>query len=315
VDQFERPSQTNVFNVNLVSVDPVTGDTLNINISPLIEDLPFHPGSPAYLANPNGFSCSGIDVPATVKQKPGRTSYCSIRKAWIWGETDGRQYYPDAKLPGLAATEELMSELTGLPIHDYLVVPENSFSRMIDSLGGVDLQLQRPLRYGRSPDEPETAFDLKAGKHHLSGPDALWLARSSAVGVDDERDQTFRRQCLLAALQRSDGTVRIGSGLVSLLTNQSALVNTSIKTGELEAWIGLWAKARGGRALSLAVRLEQVTKSRQANWTIDPRTIRTAVARASGGSVAGQSPTGSTAQPHGVGPFATPTVEDLTDGC
>jgi LCP family protein required for cell wall assembly len=87
---------------------------------------------------------------------------------------------------------ETVSSLSGLPIHNYLVVNFLGFRDIVDAVGGVELCLDAPIR------DASAAIDLPAGCQRLNGVQALGFVRVRKIDNDLERIR--RQQQFLQAL-------------------------------------------------------------------------------------------------------------------
>lgn len=85
-----------------------------------------------------------------------------------------------------------VSDLSGIPIDHYIAVSFGGFRQIVDSVGGVDLCLEKPLN------DPFAGVDLPAGCQTLTGPQALGYVRTRKLDNDLERIK--RQQRFLAAL-------------------------------------------------------------------------------------------------------------------
>jgi LCP family protein required for cell wall assembly len=97
-----------------------------------------------------------------------------INQAYLFGNP-GMGYYdgPDAG-PGLLA--ETLQHNFGLQVDHYLAIDMQTFEKFVDTVGGVDVEIESPLdlNYGMGAPDPE--LYLSAGIHHLDGDLALLLA-------------------------------------------------------------------------------------------------------------------------------------------
>jgi len=74
---------------------------------------------------------------------------------------------------------ETVKRFTGIPIHHYVEVNFESFSGIVDSLGGYDVHLERDTR------DTVLLWKLAAGDHHLNGQETLQYVRARHM---QERD-------------------------------------------------------------------------------------------------------------------------------
>ena len=97
-----------------------------------------------------------------------------INQAYFFGNP-GMGYYdgPDEGPGLLARTLDLNY---GLQVDHYLAMDMSTFKRMIDSIGGIDIQLSSRIDMNQGQDGANPDIVLEAGYHHLDGDMALKLA-------------------------------------------------------------------------------------------------------------------------------------------
>ncbi|MFE6778356.1 LCP family protein [Streptomyces sp. NPDC057702] len=95
---------------------------------------------------------------------------------------------------GPSLTVRTVEHMTGVHVDHYLEVDFASFMRTVDVLGGVEVCTVRPLR------DRYTGLDLAAGRHTLSGGQALQYVRSRHVDGAADLGRMQRQQRFLAAL-------------------------------------------------------------------------------------------------------------------
>lgn len=77
----------------------------------------------------------------------------------------------------------------------YVIVNYNSFVKFINSLGGIDINVQKPLADNRGKRGWVT---IQPGKTHMDGRDALWYVRSRYTTNDFDRNR--RQQDVIRAV-------------------------------------------------------------------------------------------------------------------
>lgn len=116
---------------------------------------------------------------------PGRGNE-RINTADLWGEM-GK--YPGG---GPALIKKTIEYNLGLPVHYYVRVDLQGFVKIIDTLGGVTVDVDCPLsdRFP-DPDSPSgfTDLDLSPGIYHLDGKTALYYSRSRLSTSDFDRSR------------------------------------------------------------------------------------------------------------------------------
>lgn len=94
-------------------------------------------------------------------------------------------------------TKKIFSRLTGVFIDNIVVFDFQSFQAIIDTVGGVDLNLKKPF-------EEKTqwgyTFSLPAGPNHFDGPTALYYVRSRYSSSDFDRAR--RQQEVILAIKK-----------------------------------------------------------------------------------------------------------------
>ncbi|PWK16213.1 LCP family protein [Tumebacillus permanentifrigoris] len=104
---------------------------------------------------------------------------------------------------GMDRLKKTVNELTGLPIDRYLMIDFPAFMQMIDGVGGLEFDVDKPIS------DPEGTVSLKPGLQHLNGKQALTVVRFRQEEMGDIA-RVARQQRFLEAL----GTKMKGSNLV-----------------------------------------------------------------------------------------------------
>jgi LCP family protein required for cell wall assembly len=159
-----------------------------------------------------------VDIPGHGSQR--------INTAYFFGEQDK----PGAGGPPLAKTT--VSKLLGIPIDYFVQVDFNGFRQIVDAIGGVTLDVKKPLIDSEYPTED---FGVKrlyipAGVQRMDGKTALEYARSRHADSDLGRNQ--RQQAVLLAI-REQG---INLGAITNTELQSALqgaIKTDLQLGDI----------------------------------------------------------------------------------
>lgn len=160
--------------LRVVTVNAETGAATMVSVPRNMGNAPFKEDSPMHSHWPNGFNCG--------------TSDCMANAAYTYG-MNNPDLYPDAEdnnsTPGLEATRDLLEGVTGLTIQYYVIVDMHGFERLIDALGGVEIDVERDIPIGLV-NRPPTGY-IEAGRQTLDGETALWYARSRQDSDDFDR--------------------------------------------------------------------------------------------------------------------------------
>src|SRR5690606_8313381 len=103
---------------------------------------------------------------------------------------------PGVKYPGVEVTKDVVEEITGLKINYYAMVNLAGFSKLIDAVGGVTVNVQERTAIG-GIGAPIKGY-IEAGKRKLNGREALWYARSRVD--NDDFSRMGRQKCVMSAM-------------------------------------------------------------------------------------------------------------------
>ncbi|HOJ92711.1 MAG TPA: LCP family protein [Dictyoglomaceae bacterium] len=94
---------------------------------------------------------------------------------------------------GVNLSLKTIEDFLGIPIHYYAKVNFQDFEKLIDGLGGVDIEVEKRMYYRDKTDK--FLVDLSPGVHHLNGKEALGYVRFRHDIMGDlsriERQQKF----------------------------------------------------------------------------------------------------------------------------
>jgi len=120
-----------------------------------------------------------ISVPRDTRAKIPPGYYDKINAAYFYGDVD--------------STKGAIEDLLGIPIHYYLLSNFGGFKNIIDTLGGVTLDVEKDMVYKGEK------IDLKKGLQELDGDKALQYVRFRS-DANGDIGRTERQQIFLKAL-------------------------------------------------------------------------------------------------------------------
>ena len=105
---------------------------------------------------------------------------------------------------GPALLRRTLEGLLGVPMHHYALVGFTGFRKVVDQLGGVVVDVERPFRDDEFPqgNYGTRRILFQAGLQRLDGEQALWYVRSRHADSDFGRNRR-QRQFLLAVRQQA----------------------------------------------------------------------------------------------------------------
>lgn len=154
---------------------------------------------------------------------------------------------------GPKLTIETIEANFGVKIDRYAVVDFKSFINIIDTLGGIDIEvsddeieyINYQMYKNKQVSERHTITD-SAGVVHLNGQEALWYARNrgltkgedgNEIGLDgDDWDRTSRQRKLLETLVNSMKGADLGQ-IVSIVSQVGPMITTNLKKDEITSLV------------------------------------------------------------------------------
>lgn len=164
---------------------------------------------------------------------PGLNESRKLNEAYEIGEkqTPGK---------GLEYTKSIFSNVTGVPVHFAVIVNFKAFKDLVDSLGGVELNLAKP--FVEAVPFEEGSINLPAGRQTIDGETALLYtrARMSSSDFDRSRRQQEVIKAIYAKITRT-GIILNPYRLNKLLNIMEANVKTDMQVWEMEEVMKIFA--------------------------------------------------------------------------
>ena len=156
-------------------------------------------------------SCKTLDGNSTGAEEDGQ-----FNSAFANGAGSGSD--KKAVASGAACTLKTVEKMTNIRIDDFIVIDFNGLSKVVDSLGGVHVQVDEAI------DDPDyTGFKLDEGCQKLDGQAALQYARvRHGVGDGSDISRISRQQKLMSAMA--------SKALASNVLTQSGFLTSTLET-------------------------------------------------------------------------------------
>jgi anionic cell wall polymer biosynthesis LytR-Cps2A-Psr (LCP) family protein len=197
-----------------------------------------------------------------------------------------------------------ISELTGRPIDAVLVADLWGVIKVVDAMGGIDIDVPTTLIDDRYPDPVlgRIRLEIDAGHRHLNGRLALAYARSRHSSSDYARMQ--RQQTLLLAIREQIGADTIINA-PGLFKAAKGFAWTDLPRGALPNLVELFAKAQGASVKQL-----RIVPPKYPSWLTKAEItkIRNAIANVLGVAPPAPSPSPTSAVSHTPAPTAPPST-------
>ena len=221
--------------MSVLSIDAVTGNTVNIGIPRNLQRVPFAAGSPMAKLWPNGYNCGDV---------------CLVNAIYKDVTDNHADLYPNAvkqgSNPGVEATKEAIEGATGLKIQSYVLVDMAGFKALINALGGITIDVTDRLPIGGQEDANGQPINVKGwiepGVQHMDGATAIWYARARHGSSDYARMQRQREVEDAMLAQMDPATVL--SHFKDIAAAGRQLLTTNIPNGMVSTYLDLALKAK-----------------------------------------------------------------------
>lgn len=145
--------------------------------------------------------------------------------------------YPDIKINSVASLkdlqtlQEVVANLSGIPVSGYIQTNFEGFKQIIDTLGGVTVNVEKDMYY-ETGDEKDGYINLKKGVQRLDGEKALQYARFRHDALADI-SRTARQQVVLKAVAKEMLQMKTLPKLPLLIPQLTKVVHTNLTLGDI----------------------------------------------------------------------------------
>ncbi|MFC2729186.1 MAG: LCP family protein [Centipeda sp. (in: firmicutes)] len=159
-----------------------------------------------------------LSIPRDTRVKVGSYGYDKINHAYAFG--------------GHEMTLASVSQLVGVPVTHYIMIDTSAFERIVDAVGGVDIDVEKRMHY-EDPwdDNGGLVIDLAPGEQHMDGAHAIQYVRYR----DGEGDigRIGRQQRFMRALLAQFLSPQVLPRLAAVVDEVQAAVETDLTTRQL----------------------------------------------------------------------------------
>ena len=177
---------------NLIKNVDITNDSFNIFIS----------GIDSY-GKITSVSRSDVNMVVSVNPKTHKVLLTSIPRDYyvqLHGiDTNLKDKITHAGIHGIDTSVKTVEDLLGIDINYYAKVNFTSLIKIVDELGGVDVEVSEPFR-AYYEEEEVVNYSFKKGINHLNGKQALAFARERKSLADGDLGRVRHQQQLLEAI-------------------------------------------------------------------------------------------------------------------
>jgi LCP family protein required for cell wall assembly len=174
-----------------------------------------------------------VSFDATVASEPKVRLLSLQRDTWVEIPGHGYDKLNHAfAFGGVDLAKKTVEKLVDLPVDHVVLVDMQGLTKIVDSLGGVDIQVEEEMHYDDPKDTPPLHIHFTKGLHHMDGRDALLYVRYRR-GPDGDFGRMKRQQQLLRALASKATQPENLLRLNSLLKATQEAISTDLTYGDL----------------------------------------------------------------------------------
>ena len=227
--------------VILASIDTKTGDTTLFSLPRNTARMPFPSDSPLKRYYPNGFTNGDPNNAEFFLNAMYRDVPVNTPKD-VLGKTDNL---------GADVMKLSVGQALGLQVDYYALINLQGFSKMVDALGGVRLNVNTYIPIGGNTDLhiPPKEFIKPGPNQKMDGRSALWYARGR-YGSDDFA-RMDRQRCVINAMIKQANPTNVLTRYEDVANASKSLVKTDLPQEVLPAMVDLSLRVKDGNVRSV----------------------------------------------------------------
>jgi len=178
---------------------------------------------------------------------------------------------------GIKTTTALIEGLIGQPIDGYVMTNFNGFKSIIDTLGGITLNVEKNMYYVTG-DSSDGVINLNKGIQRLDGAQVLQYARFRQDALADI-SRTARQQAVIKAIGKEVLQVKTVPKLPWLLTQIVKSVETNLPITQLWAMTNFLLQNDNSEISSQTLPGNFLMENEISYWKVNPQRSRAVVKR------------------------------------
>ena len=178
---------------------------------------------------------------------------------------------------GISTTTALIEGLTGQSIDGYVITNFNGFKSIIDTLGGITLNVEKNMYYVTG-DSSDDVINLKKGTQRLYGEQALQYARFRQDALADI-SRTARQQAVIKAIAKEFLQVKTVPKLPWLVPQIAKSVETNLSIAQLWAMTHFLLRNENSEISSQTLPGNFLIENDISYWKVNPQKSHAVVKR------------------------------------
>ena len=291
--------------VIVASIDTDTGDTTLFSLPRNLENLPFPADSPLAKLYPDGFTAD--------KEDEGL-----LNAVYRNGPALHPDALPPSDNPGADWLKLGVGEALGLKIDYYVLVNLDGFSKLVDALGGITVNVNYYVPVGGEPTlgRLPDAYIAPGPNQHMDGPTALAFARGR-FGLTDY-DRMARQRCAIKAIIDAADPATLLTKYQQLAATTKDIVSTDIPRSVLDDFVDLGFLVKDASVRSVVFDTNLI-KPGNPDYDQMREIVQQSLAPSSSASSSSSAPASSSSAAPSSGEAAPPAsqdpVADVGDAC
>ncbi len=242
-----QPGTNERLNVLLIGVDSGPGREEALTDSLIVVSL-----------DPVGRTVTMVSIPRDLSNVPlgnGSTYAPKINSLLSYAARNPKAF-PDG---GVRTLEKAVGALFGIQIHAYAQVDLAGFAKMVDAVGGIDIDVKKALDDPKYPRlDGGHGWSITAGPQHFDGLDALAYARIRKVLGESDLTRAARQQEVLVALRNQAVSAGLLVRLPQLMDAVGSTITTDLPQDQLPKLAALAEGIGGSSAFKFVLTSPQI---------------------------------------------------------
>ncbi len=158
-----------------------------------------------------------LSIPRDTMVKIPQNGWDKINHAYAYG--------------GHKMTSQTVEEFLGIRINNYVVIDFKGFVRIIDAIGGIDIDVEKNMHYTDPYDDDGLVINLTKGQQRLDGKKAIEYVRYR----DEEGDigRIKRQQKFIAVVYDKITSSKILLKVPGLIKESTSMINTDMSLSDM----------------------------------------------------------------------------------
>jgi LCP family protein required for cell wall assembly len=187
-----------------------------------------------------------------------RDFYAKIPETSFYTKINSIYQYGISRKEDADPIKKTMEEITGAPVHYFIILDFDGFKKIIDDIGGINVKVERDIYDSRypGPNYSYETFEIKKGLHFLDGETALKYVRERHDDPEGDFGRAKRQQQVMQSTKSkvfSLQTLLNPITLDKLLSDLGDNIKTDIGMDEIESFINLAKKSDTQNITNLVV--------------------------------------------------------------